>query len=45
MQVKAYKEELASTQDKMDELYRQIGELTTQLSWAKKKSKELGLVY
>jgi putative transposase len=38
MRVKAYKEELASTQNKMDELYRQIGELTTQLSWAPKKN-------
>jgi transposase-like protein len=43
LQVKEYKEALAASQGKTDELYRQIGELTAQLNWAKKKSKQVGL--
>jgi len=45
LQVKSYKEELREEREKTDELYRQIGELSTKLNWAKKKSEELGLVY
>jgi len=41
-QVKTYKEALHKTAGEKDELHRQIGELTVQLNWAKKKSKEFG---
>jgi transposase-like protein len=45
LQVKAIKTELESERRKIDELHRQIGELTAKLSWAKKKSAEAGLQY
>ena len=40
-----YKEKLRQEDKEKDELYKQIGKLTAQLDWAKKKSKELGLDY
>ena len=42
--VKEYKESLKQERAKTDELHRQIGELTAQLNWAKKKSREAGLI-
>ncbi len=41
-QVKIYKDALKESQNKTDELHRQIGELSSQLNWAKKKSREFG---
>ena len=38
--VRQYKEELKDKSSEIDELHRQIGELTAQLNWAKKKSRE-----
>lgn len=38
--VKQYKEALIAEAFRTDELHRQIGELTAQLNWAKKKSRE-----
>ena len=43
--VSQYKEQLGEKSRQMDELYRQLGQTTTQLEWCKKKSKELGLEY
>lgn len=45
LQVKAYKDALENEQNKTDELHRQIGELTAQLNWAKKKSRSVGIQY
>jgi len=42
--VKKYKEALRDEASKTDELHRQIGELTAQLNWAKKKSREAELI-
>ncbi len=42
--VKQYKEALIAEASKTDELHRQIGELTAQLNWAKKKSREAELI-
>lgn len=42
-EVKSYKDALKTEQKKTDELHRQIGELTAQLNWSKKKSREAGL--
>ena len=42
-QVRDFKEQLAEERSKTDELHRQIGELSTRLKWAKKKSIEAGL--
>jgi len=42
--VKQYKKELRDEATKTDELHRQIGELTAQLNWAKKKSREAELI-
>lgn len=42
--VKKYKEALKEEDSKTDELHRQIGELTAQLNWAKKKSREAELI-
>ena len=42
--VKQYKEALIAEVSKTDELHRQIGELTAQLNWAKKKSREAELI-
>ncbi|OFY28681.1 MAG: hypothetical protein A2X09_17430 [Bacteroidetes bacterium GWF2_43_11] len=41
--VSKYKEELKERDRKEDHLYKQIGILTADLDWAKKKVKELGL--
>lgn len=45
LQVKAIKTELETERRKIDELHRQIGELSSKLSWAKKKSAEAGIQY
>ncbi len=42
---KGLKEELKEKDREQDQLYKQIGKLTTQLEWAKKKSEEYGLKY
>jgi len=42
--VKQYKEALIAEASKTDELHRQIGELTAQLNWSKKKSREAELI-
>ena len=42
-QIKEYKVKLAEERSKMDELHRQMGELSAKLNWAKKKSDEAGL--
>lgn len=44
-QVKQYKDELLKTKAEKDELHRQIGKLTVELNWVKKKSEELGFEY
>ena len=38
-----YKDKLQESSKEKDELYKQIGKLTAQLDWAKKKSEEFGL--
>ncbi len=38
-----YKEQLNEATSREDLLYKEIGKLTTQLEWTKKKSKEFGL--
>lgn len=40
---KAHKEELSEKDKKLDEAYREIGSLTTQLNWLKKKCNEFGV--
>ena len=40
---KAHKEELSEKEKKLDEAYREIGSLTTQLNWLKKKCNEFGV--
>jgi transposase len=40
---KAYKEQLLEKEKKLDEAYREIGSLTTQLNWLKKKCSEFGI--
>jgi len=40
-----YKEALEVERKEKEELYKQIGKLTTQLEWAKKKSEQAGLKY
>lgn len=42
--VQKYKEELKEKDREQDQLYRQIGKLTTENEWMKKKSEEYGLV-
>lgn len=42
-QEKAHKEELAAKEKQVDEAYREIGSLTTQLNWLKKKCIEFGV--
>jgi transposase len=42
-QVRDYKLQLVEERSKTDELHRQIGELSTRLNWAKKKSIEAGV--
>lgn len=41
--VSCYKEQLNEAALREDLLYKEIGKLTTQLEWTKKKSKEFGL--
>ncbi len=43
--VKKHKIALEQEKETVDELHRQIGKLTAQLNWAKKKSTEIGLEY
>lgn len=43
--INKYKEALEEEKKEKEELYKQIGKLTTKLDWAKKKSDELGLKY
>jgi len=40
---KTHKEELSEKEKKIDEAYREIGSLTTQLNWLKKKCIEFGV--
>src|SRR5258708_7404733 len=40
---KAVKQELKEKDEQIDELYKQLGRLTTEVNWLKKKSRELGL--
>lgn len=40
-----YKAKCVEQQKQIDELHRQLGEINTQLNWAKKKSKEFGIEY
>ena len=42
-QEKAYKQELLKKEEETDELYKQIGQLTTQVNWLKKKCRQAGL--
>ena len=41
--VKEYKKKLQEAEKEKDHLYKQIGKITAQLEWAKKKSAEYGL--
>jgi putative transposase len=43
--LKEQKEHLKHKDKKIDELHRQLGDITAQLNWAKKKSREAGLPY
>jgi putative transposase len=43
--VEIYKDRLQEKEELLDELYKQIGKLNTQLEWAKKKSREAGIEY
>ena len=40
-----YKEKIKESEKEKDELYKEIGKLSAELSWAKKKSKEFGIEY
>ena len=42
---KKYKQKVKEKEKESDDLYKQLGEVSAQLNWAKKKSKELGLEY
>lgn len=42
-QEKAYKQELLKREEETEELYKQIGQLTTQVNWLKKKCRQAGL--
>lgn len=42
-QAKEYKKKLQEAEKEKDHLYKQIGKLTAQNEWAKKKSEEYGL--
>ena len=42
--LKVYKEKIAQQEKEKDELYKQLGKTTTLLEWAKKKSREVGLI-
>jgi len=39
---KSGREKIKQKDSEKDELYKQIGKLTSQLDWAKKKSREVG---
>ncbi len=43
--VREYKKSLKESEEEIDELHRQIGELTYQFNWAKKKSERFGIRY
>ena len=40
---KPYKEEVKRLEDVQEKLYKEIGQLTVELNWSKKKVRELGL--
>lgn len=40
--ISKYREKIKQKDSEKDELYKQIGKLTSQLDWAKKKSREVG---
>ncbi|MCP4481369.1 MAG: transposase [bacterium] len=40
--ISKYREKIKDLSSGKDELYKQIGKLTSQLDWAKKKSREVG---
>ena len=42
--IENYKQKLREQEKEKGDLYKQIGKLTTQLDWAKKKSEELGFI-
>lgn len=42
---KIHREELSEKQKNLDDAYREIGSLTTQLNWLKKKCNEFGVKY
>jgi transposase-like protein len=42
-QEKVYKQELQKKEEETDELYKEIGHLTTKLNWLKKKCRQAGL--
>jgi putative transposase len=42
---KTHKDELAEQQKQLDEAHREIGSLTTQLNWVKKKCDQFGVKY
>jgi len=43
--LKEYESKIKERDKEVDELHRQLGDITAQLNWAKKKSKEFGLEY
>lgn len=44
-QANTLKNKIQDNEKTIDELHRQIGELTAKLNWAKKKSREAGIQY
>ena len=40
---KPYQEQVKELEDNQDKLYKEIGQLTVELNWSKKKVKEFGL--
>lgn len=43
--VSKYRDKIKILDNEKDELYKQIGKLTSQLDWAKKKSRQAGLEF
>jgi hypothetical protein len=43
--LKEYEIKIKERDKEVDELHRQLGDITAQFNWAKKKSKEFGLKY
>ena len=41
--IKKYKQKLIRKEEELEEVYTELGKLTAQLNWAKKKFKEVGL--